>query len=269
MNKQISNYTPKIYKGFLIYDRAEINGTHTIKTMNSGIPTKIINETFYEVLSYCDGTKSIEKIINIMSLKYQNINRKIIEKDIMFVIKNLLNMQALENSYLINKIPNKYNKLNRVNSIEICDFSSLSSLKSFYNSRQDFYFSYHNVKENISNFELAIQNKENIYNSPTYIFKILKKNEIVGIISWRLHFNNIIYLDCIVINDPLINIQKCILKTLMLVHYMTSGISNIFRIFSTKNVDNQLFFLAGFEETGYYRREIDNKLDLIELSKYL
>lgn len=269
MNKQIANYTPKVFKGFLIYDRAEENGTHTIKTMNSGIPTKIINETFYEVLSYCDGTKSIETIVDIMSLKYQNINRKNIEKDIMFVIKNLLNMQALENSYLINKIPNKYNKLDRVHRIEICDFSSLSSLKTFCNSIKNHFFTYQNVKENISNFDLAILNKENIYNSPTYIFKILKKDEIVGIISWRLHFQNIIYLDCILINNPLINIQKCILKTLMLVHYMTGGISNIFRIFTTINEDNRYYFLAGFKETGNYHKEIDNKLDLIELSKYL
>lgn len=269
LNKQVASYCPKLIDGFIIYDRYEKNGSHTIKCMNSGIPTKILNEMFYEVLSYCDGKRSIETMVNLIISKYPKVNRKIVENDVMFVIKNLLSMQALENSYLINKIPKKYNKLDKIHKIEICDFSSLSKMKEIYYSKKEKYFAYYNVKENVSNFELAIQNKENIYNSPTYIFKILNKDEIVGIISWRLHFENIIYLDSLIINNELIDISKCIQKTLMLVHYMTGGTSDIFRVFTTSEINNNYFFVAGFEETGKYEKEIDNTIDMIELSKYL
>lgn len=93
----INKFYPDVGWDFFVYCRKENLNEYTIKSNRTGVPVKIVNKVFMEIIELCNGKNSVKDIMKVLSNRYKNVPQKELLSDLKQVLKTLTDMNALSN----------------------------------------------------------------------------------------------------------------------------------------------------------------------------
>lgn len=249
-------FKPKIYSDYLLYKRIENDGRVTIKTRIQGMPTKIVNKTFFDIFNYSNGENTIKDILNLQKKKYPKIKKSILLEDILFVMQKLIEMQALSNEFIplikhysINITKNKV--------LLHCSYTDIKSIKDFMEKDSESVIKYSNPLLMVSYLE-ALKNNINVPNgNDIMMFKLMKSNNIIGTIVWELETKQIATLNSYIFIED-VNVYEIINSCMVLIKTITKDAYKNFAIY-INNDESDPYIENHYNKIGVLQQECKGK----------
>lgn len=268
--KNVLDFNPRLPSDYILYSRLEPNGSLTIRTANKN-SNDIVNRTYFEIISMCNGQYTIQDIINSLVKKYESAPKKLIKDDVISTINELTQKQALvnrENPFLAEvKIKMKNNKY-----IHYCNYNQINEVKTVLNdSNVEPYIVYNNPYQEGLLIQGLINGRLISNDFQHYLFYGSDGVQSNSLLLWSSRDNLVFSLESIKILDAELNIEKFIINSILSIGGMLKNKKLIFRYYSQNlEKDNLLTELIkiGFEQTAILKREVKSG-DLIEYSYYL
>lgn len=188
---EIMNAVPIYKENRIAFKRDEKDGYVSVR-LNT-IPSLqeiFLNSSSIDVLNNCTGTNSVEKIINILSEKYSEVDKDILQEDVVSILESFSQLQIV--------IWHDKNPFNSNYSIDVDNYKF--ELLSERNIREIIHFIDNSTKNDISNFVWYRIFSDKFFYNEIYLREMLfkfsedffairnRESEIVGLIS--LKYNN-------------------------------------------------------------------------------
>lgn len=196
----VLNFKPKVLENYIVYTRRESSGKYLIKTRYEGISEKVVNQTFMEYLALFNGNYTIRDIINIKTREY-GIDSETIQRDLLFIINKLVNLQLLageDNPFVI--VSSK--RINQELVLKNVTYNQVESVKKAF-LHNEIECSYTNPYQYTSIFQgLVLMRQGNSKNN--IIQKVVNnKNEIICLLGWNVRDDSKVVLDSIYVYNKI------------------------------------------------------------------
>ena len=267
LKKSISEFKPSLVEDYILFQRKERDGYVSIKNISESHKTEIVNSSYYDILTMCDGNTSIEDIITSIMSKYKGAPRYLVEKDVIKTIENLTINRGIEpqgNPFV------SEGKVNITANIELSTFSTndFSFMKKFLDDRvQNDLYIYRNPFYGDLAVNGLIYNRDFHLNKMSLILAIrnISENSLCGFMIWTIRNDQTVELQYYVRDQSVSIIENKILKNSIALISKTLRKSSItYKIFSLNDVFEDEQFVSGltklrFQYVNELRKEVNNR----------
>ncbi|MDU5337334.1 PqqD family protein [Enterococcus sp.] len=267
LKKSISEFKPSLVEDYILFQRKERDGYVSIKNISESHKTEIVNSSYYDILTMCDGNTSIEDIITSIMSKYKGAPRYLVEKDVIKTIENLTINRGIEpqgNPFV------SEGKVNITANIELSTFSTndFSFMKKFLEDRvQNDLYIYRNPFYGDLAVNGLIYNRDFHLNKMSLILAIrnISENSLCGFMIWTIRNDQTVELQYYVRDQSVSIIENKILKNSIALISKTLRKSSItYKIFSLNDVFEDEQFVSGltklrFQYVNELRKEVNNR----------
>lgn len=269
IDEKIYAFRPKIIENFFLYFRKE-KTNYVVKTRFNNLSYKIINETFWDIIQLCDGTRTIKKICIDLSNEYKIDLNEEIEEDVLNSIVKLIELNAIENieNPLIKTIKKT---INNNCSIYYATYNKIEALEIFMKDDKNLFlyknpYLFETELNSIAQASQALSTSQLQY----FVFYFTKNSgEIIGLMRWSsLEFKNLT-LDFIKISSKeiIFDISKVLKYSMIMVYDLVKQQNKIkfkVNILISDTAINECLIELGFMKNAFMEKEIYPGIDLIE-----
>lgn len=266
IKSMILNFKPRLNNNYIIFSREERNGYITLKKSNNSNLSEIVNSSYHDVLTLCDGKNSIDDIIISIMTKYSDAPRHLVEGDVIKTIEKLTIDRAINlkgNPFIIEEKVKISGDL-ELKTISTNDFSFMKKFLEPTNEKK------YKVSKNPFYADLTvnslIQNRGFNLNKLNFIITIsnITDNKLCGFLIWTIRNKNIVELQYFARDSSISNFDKKILKNgIALVSKALKSNSITYKIFVTQDIDDDRDLILNIKSLNFqlintYKKEVNN-----------